>query len=66
VTSYEEWRVTGTPSHSIRVDWTYSLQSVPGVDPETAARQAIANITWVSGPHLSHRRVTVTEWEEAT
>lgn len=65
MTTYEEWRVTGTwtnaPYTAIWSGTTYD-------QPETEARSFVAQVNhsgWTDGPHLHKRTVTVTDWEEA-
>lgn len=66
MTTYDEWRVTGTPLRR-SVEQTYSGEDF--TDPEGAARWYMAAATgpapWVDGPHLHRRTVTVTDWELA-
>jgi len=68
VTSYEEWRVAGHISEGFGLyEFTWS-PSRGDRDPEAKARgfmRATAIDTWLSGPHLHKRTVTVTDWEEA-
>jgi hypothetical protein len=61
--TYEEWRVTATPS-AIEAEWIYSGKTIP--DPEGAARDCARHVprTWAVGPHLHRRTVTVTDWTE--
>lgn len=63
MTTYEEWRVTGTPLR--RTDeQTYSGEDF--TDPEGAARwyaSAATPCAWKDGPRLHKRTVTVTDWE---
>ena len=68
VTTYEEWRVTGTWDGE-RVQYDFSPTKSPGIDPETGARQVAAQIVgnllgWTDGPHLHKRTVTATDWDE--
>jgi len=68
VTTYEEWRVTGTWDGE-PVHYEFSPTKSPGIDPETGARQVAAQIVgnllgWTDGPHLHKRTVTVTDWTE--
>jgi hypothetical protein len=69
VTTYEEWRVTGTWDGS-EVDYEFSPARAKGIDPEAAARNVVAMVAkrgwdWTDGPHLHKRTrtVTVSEWE---
>lgn len=74
MSTYEEWRVTGTPGKGYP---PYSFTWSPGVDrfpraddPEREARGFVAlfedsGTTWADGPHLHKRTVTVTDWEPA-
>lgn len=59
MTTYEEWRVTGTVMGR-PIDVTYRSK--------VAAMAFIVNDTpwpnWTDGPHLHKRTVAVTEWEE--
>lgn len=65
MTTYEEWRVTGTPRLRT-IEQTYSAEDY--TDPEQAARIYISNAIvgsgWTDGPHLHKRTVTVTDWTE--
>lgn len=66
MTTYEEWRVTGTCS-GYRIDKTFLPEE--GYDePEADARTFIArqagNAGWTDGPHLHKRTVTVSEWTQ--
>jgi hypothetical protein len=60
-TTCEEWRVTGTLPSGKPYDTPY--------ETEGAARRLIERArvmgTWVDGPHLHKRTVTVTDWEDA-
>lgn len=70
MTTYEEWRVTGTcDGHTIDITWS----PTNAAEPETDARSYIRAQTyasqmrkrsagWTDGPHL-HKR-TVTDWTE--
>ena len=67
VTTYEEWRVTGTRARGARVleDWSEAEDS----DAEAKARHFVAwtqeqGWGWTDGPHLHKRTVTVSEWTE--
>lgn len=74
MSTYEEWRVTGT-WHDRPYERIFSPKpqhwgrfSRGQADPEGAARQHAANAThwsggWSDGPHLHRRTVTITEWE---
>lgn len=69
MTTHEEWRVTGQPPGYPPYAYTWSsdpesLFVCP--DPEATARQFVADVQtlWDDGPHLIHRTVTRTEWEE--
>ena len=58
MSTYEEWRVTGTPR---RMEFEHTYRT------EAEARGFIANATldpWADGPHLHKRTVTVSEWTE--
>jgi len=68
VTTYEEWRVTGTWDGR-DVDVLFSPTRAPGVDPADSARDYAVQVTkrgwtWTVGPHLHKRTVTVTDWTE--
>lgn len=71
VTSYEEWRVTGTDHSGEPYEFTWSKLRNPHLgEPEAAAAAFIAanarhKAIWRDGLHLSRRTVTVTDWEEA-
>jgi hypothetical protein len=59
MTTYEEWRVTGTLPSGTPYATPY--------ESEAAARHLIARgriVGWNDGPHLQRRTVTVTEWEQ--
>ena len=66
---FEEWRVTGQPSHGFpdyNFTWSPDLNPHLG-DPETAARAFAGRIrhsefAWTDGPHLHRRTVTRTDW----
>lgn len=61
MTSYEEWRVTGSLQSGKPYDSEYDRN-------ERAARALVAMArdrgTFAEGPHLHRRTVTVTDWEE--
>jgi hypothetical protein len=61
VTTYEEWRVTGTLRSGKPYDSEYDQN-------EEAARAMVAMArergTFTDGPHLHKRTVTVGEWTE--
>lgn len=64
MTTYEEWRVTGTDEDGdpIGVTWWHNEE-----DPEGGARSFAAwarERGWTDGPHLHKRTVTVTDWTE--
>lgn len=65
MTTYEEWRVTGT---GVVVEIVWSKQR-GHANPEASARAFIerelkyAPTLWTDGPHLHKRTVTVTDWE---
>lgn len=68
MTTYEEWRVTGTPTPGERpYTFTWSPHGTEGWDPEAEARRYVELIRecgdWTDGPHLHKRTVTVTNWE---
>lgn len=75
MTTYDEWRVTGTwlgdpQKHAFSPRPDRGRFSRGYADPEAAARQFAASATawtggWTDGPHLHKRTVTVTEWERA-
>jgi hypothetical protein len=60
VTTYEEWRVSGTlPS---------GKPFATKFEHEVAARRLVDRgraMGWTDGPHLHKRTVTVTDWEDA-
>lgn len=67
MTSYEEWRVTGAWDGEPREEVFSPRDGY--ITPEETARAFVAReikygVGWTDGPHLSRRRVTVTEWEE--
>jgi hypothetical protein len=59
VSTYEEWRVTGTPKLKA---WESTYRR------EDEARRFMANATaivpWADGPHLHKRTMTATDWTE--
>ena len=62
MTTYEEWRVTGTPSDGFGpLDHIRSAREGES-DPEAAVRKIARAYVWTDGPHL-HKR-TVTDWTE--
>jgi hypothetical protein len=67
VTTYEEWRVTGT----FRDEGPFEALYTPPQDGDAEAR-ARECVAWAhtqdlaDGPHLHKRTVTVTEWEAQT
>jgi hypothetical protein len=71
VSTYEEWRVTGTFHTDVGdEDEPYEFTWSRGYDdPEGAARNFIELSCnplwgWTDGPHLHKRTVTVTDWTE--
>lgn len=68
MTTFEEWRVTGTPDDDAPpYDFTWSPYRNHHLgDPEAGARRFVALIAdhggWPDGPHLEHRTVTVSAW----
>ena len=72
MSTYEEWRVTGTYVECLPITGTSHLAIFSGkklADPERQAREWMAAAVKVEpfadGPHLHHRTVTVTDWEPA-
>lgn len=81
VTTVEEWRVTGQPdsAHGVefppysfvwRSDEMYDDRSRKEgrrvLTAEEAAKRFAAHMdSWTDGPHVHHRTVTYTAWEEA-
>lgn len=65
MTTYEEWRVTGTWLSGDPYDYVWTR----GWDePEREARAQVAYLRtqlFSDGPHLHKRTVTVGEWEDA-
>jgi hypothetical protein len=69
VTTYEEWRVTGTcDGESVDIVWSPSNAAEPEADARAYARAQVyasqmrkQGTGWSDGPHL-HKR-TVTDWE---
>jgi hypothetical protein len=66
VTTYEEWRVTGTFVNGYtNREGLYELTFTE----EDKARSCLGFVreceAWTDGPHLHKRAVTVTDWEEA-
>ncbi len=59
MTTYEEWRVTGTPGLRPHT-------STFGSEGEARAFVERATVVggWTDGPHLHRRNVTVTDWTE--
>jgi hypothetical protein len=73
VTTYEEWRVTGTYVEDLPITGTFHLAIFSGknlTDPQREARAWLAAAPEVEpfadGPHLHKRTVTVTDWEAQT
>jgi len=67
VTTYEEWRVTGTLADA-PYKFTWTPPHGRGYDPEGDARRfadKLSALAWTDGPHLHKRTVTVTDWEDA-
>jgi hypothetical protein len=63
VTTYEEWRVTGTWLSGDPYDAAWNHDDA---DAEDGARGMVAYARtqlWTDGPHLHKRTVTVTDWE---
>lgn len=64
MTTYEEWRVTGTWEDQ---PYTFTWSPTRGdADAELHARGFIGLVSehgWTEGPHLHKRTVTVTDWE---
>lgn len=70
MTTYDEWRVTGT-WQGAPYEFTWSPKRGHRyrgfADPEAEARQFVATtseLDWTDGPHLHKRTVTVTDWQE--
>jgi hypothetical protein len=66
VSTYEEWRVTGTWGEG-PYEFTWSPVRNGYAQPEAAARsfvKTIRELGWTDGPHLHKRTVTVTDWTE--
>lgn len=65
--TYEEWRVTGDPGDGYR-PYVCTWGPSDCEDPELSARGFVSLIrsasSWPVGPHLHHRTVTLTAWEE--
>jgi hypothetical protein len=60
----DEWRVTGEPGHGYP-SYRFTFRSDSHEDPEASARKfAELGVDWADGPHLSHRTVTYSAWEE--
>ena len=67
MTTYEEWRVTGSDTCGRSVDAIWRPDE-DGNDCEGQARGYVAWAStqeWTDGPHLHKRTVTVTDWEQA-
>ena len=69
MSTYEEWRVTGTTDGD-PYSFTWSPVGPPAWEfPERQARGFVAQFRgfddWTDGPHLHRRTVTVTDWEPA-
>ena len=68
MTTYEEWRVTGTWDDQ-EYSFTWSPVGRPAWEfPEQEARNFLGSFhsfdAWTDGPHLHKRTVTVTDWTE--
>lgn len=62
----EEWRVTGDPGQGYP-PYRFTFRTGEYLEPELAARKWIDFAKdWTDGPHLSHRTVTYSAWEQAT
>jgi hypothetical protein len=66
VTSYEEWRVTGTTREGLPYEFTWSPARHDNPEREAKGYAALMRERgwWTDGPHLHKRIVTVTDWEE--
>jgi hypothetical protein len=67
VTTYEEWRVTGTPPTDGFETYECTWSSAHNANAETGARDYVTwarTKDWPDGPHLHKRTVTVTDWTE--
>jgi hypothetical protein len=65
VSTYEEWRVTGTDDDGRRINGTWILGLNNDPEPEARTYASWARTQgWTDGPHLHKRTVTVTEWTE--
>lgn len=66
MTTYEEWRITGSDEYGGRLADVLFTSTEDG-DAEARAR-SFADWArakhWTDGPHLHKRTVTVTDWEE--
>ena len=60
MTTYEEWRVSGIP-RTTQLRMTYRSEA----DARALIERETTHDEWTDGPHLHHRTVTVTDWEEA-
>jgi hypothetical protein len=65
MTTYEEWRVTGTPLKGLDAyDRTWSSARDSNAEKDVRDYVAWARTKdWHDGPHLHKRTVTVTDWE---
>lgn len=60
----DEWLVTGQPGDGYP-PYLYTWRSDEYADPEAWARAHIGLMgDWVDGPHLAHRTVTYSGWEQ--
>jgi hypothetical protein len=59
MSTYEEWRVTGTP-RLLSMSWNFPDEA----EARRFISNAIAPSAWTDGPHLHKRTVTVTDWTE--
>lgn len=61
----DEWLVTGEPGGGYP-SYRFTFSSDRYEDAEAAARGFIGSTDrWADGPHLRHRTVTYTAWDEA-
>jgi hypothetical protein len=60
----DEWLVTGDPGNGYP-PYRYTWRSDEYAEPEAAARAYIDIVgEWAAGPHLAHRTVTYSGWEQ--
>lgn len=65
MTTYEEWRVTGTDEDGRPIDVIYEYYEDRNERRARGFADWAKTQGWTDGPHLHKRTVTVTDWEDA-